>query len=63
MPELQKIFDKYKDDKDVAILTIDSNDELLAVKKFMAEKNHYEFLKILSLVKTYQAILFLCFQT
>ena len=40
MPELQKVSDKYKDDQGVAILTLDSNDELSAVKKFMAEKKY-----------------------
>lgn len=40
MPELQKVYDKYKDDKDVAVLTFDSNDELPKVKKFIEEKKY-----------------------
>lgn len=40
MPELQKVFDKYKDDKDVAVLTIDSGDELAKVRKFIEEKKY-----------------------
>jgi thiol-disulfide isomerase/thioredoxin/tetratricopeptide (TPR) repeat protein len=40
MPELQKVYEKYKDDKDVALLTIDHGDELPKVKKFMEEKKY-----------------------
>ncbi len=40
MPELQKVYDKYKDDKDVAVLTLDTNDQLPIVKKFIAEKKY-----------------------
>lgn len=40
MPELQKVHEKYKNDKDVAILTLDSNDELADVKKFISEKKY-----------------------
>ncbi|NJM53219.1 MAG: redoxin domain-containing protein [Blastocatellia bacterium] len=39
MPELQQLYDKYKNDKEVAVLTIDHGDELSKVKKFMEEKN------------------------
>ena len=40
MPELQKLYEKYKDDKDVLVLTLDSNDEPATVKKFIAEKKY-----------------------
>ncbi len=42
MPELQTLYKKYQKDKDVAILTIDSDDDLKKVKKFMAD-NKYNF--------------------
>ncbi|MBX7169911.1 MAG: redoxin domain-containing protein [Pyrinomonadaceae bacterium] len=40
MPDFQKLVDKYKNDKDVVILTMDSNDELADVKKFMVDKKY-----------------------
>lgn len=42
MPELQKLYKKHENDKDVAIITMDANDELATVKKFMAD-NKYDF--------------------
>ena len=42
MPQLQQLYKKYENDKDVAIITMDTNDELEAVKKFIAGKK-YEF--------------------
>jgi thiol-disulfide isomerase/thioredoxin len=41
MPELQKLYKKYANDKDVAILTI-AEDDLKNVQKFMTEKK-YDF--------------------
>ncbi len=38
MNELQEFFDKYKNDTDVAVLTIDQGDKLEDVKKFMTER-------------------------
>ena len=38
MPELQQLYKKYADDKDVVILTIDDNDDLAKLKKFMIDK-------------------------
>lgn len=40
MPELQKLHEKYKDDKDVAVLTLDTGDKLETVKKLIAEKKY-----------------------
>ena len=42
MPQLQQLYKKYAGDKDVAIITMDTNDELETVKKFIADKK-YEF--------------------
>lgn len=42
MPQLQQLYKKYENDKDVAIITMDTNDELETVKKFIADKK-YEF--------------------
>ncbi|MGI9035085.1 MAG: redoxin domain-containing protein, partial [Pyrinomonadaceae bacterium] len=42
MPQLQQLYKKYQNDKDVAIITMDTNDELETVKKFIADKK-YEF--------------------
>lgn len=38
MNELQEFFDKYKDDDEVVVLTIDQGDELADVKKFMTDR-------------------------
>ncbi len=38
MPELQELYKKYAGDKDVAILTINDNDDLPKLKKFMTDK-------------------------
>lgn len=38
MPELQTLYKKYADDKDVMILTINDNDDLAKLKKFMTDK-------------------------
>ncbi|MEO8073135.1 MAG: redoxin domain-containing protein, partial [Acidobacteriota bacterium] len=38
MPELQELYKKYAGDKDVAILTINDNDDLAKLKKFMTDK-------------------------
>ncbi len=38
MPELQELYKKYQNDKDVTILTIDDNDELAKLKQFMSSK-------------------------
>jgi len=40
MSELQEFSDKYKSDKDVAVLTLDQGDKLEDVKKFMADKKY-----------------------
>lgn len=40
MPEFQQLYDKYKDDKEVAVLTLDSNDELDVVKEFITKKKY-----------------------
>ncbi|MEP7039450.1 MAG: redoxin domain-containing protein, partial [Acidobacteriota bacterium] len=37
MPELQELYKKYAGDKDVAILTINDNDDLAKLKKFMTD--------------------------
>lgn len=42
MPEFQELHRKYRDDKDVAILTINNDDDLETVKKFMTAKK-YDF--------------------
>ncbi len=42
MPQFQQLYKKYENDKDVAVLTMDFNDELGTVKKFIADKK-YEF--------------------
>ncbi|CAN5241188.1 hypothetical protein BH20ACI1_BH20ACI1_02520 [soil metagenome] len=42
MPELQELYKKYESDKDVAILTINDNDDLPKLKKFMTDKK-YDF--------------------
>ena len=38
MPELQELYNKYQNDKDVVILTIDDNDDLAKLKQFMTGK-------------------------
>ena len=38
MPELQELYKKYQNDKDVAILTIDDNDDLAKLKQFVNSK-------------------------
>ena len=40
MPELQKFFEKYKDSPDVVLLTIDTDDTLEQVKKFIADTKY-----------------------
>ena len=40
MSELQEFSDKYKADKDVAVLTLDEGDTLEVVKKFMIDKKY-----------------------
>ncbi len=40
MTELQEFHDKYKADKEVAVLTLDQGDTLEVVKKFMADKKY-----------------------
>ncbi|MCA1638239.1 MAG: redoxin domain-containing protein, partial [Acidobacteria bacterium] len=47
MPELQQLYKKYQADKDVAVITIDSLEELATIKKFMADKK-YDFPVLLS---------------
>ncbi|HEV7643160.1 MAG TPA: redoxin family protein [Pyrinomonadaceae bacterium] len=42
MPEIQELATKYKNDSDVAILTFDSRDDLMTVKKFIADRK-YDF--------------------
>lgn len=42
MPEFQELHKKYRNDKDVAILTINNDGDLALVKKFMVGKN-YDF--------------------
>jgi thiol-disulfide isomerase/thioredoxin len=42
LPELQKLYDKYKANPNIVFLTIDSQDTLERVKKFTTEK-HYTF--------------------
>lgn len=42
MPELQKLVARYANDPRVRIVTIDNDEDLALVRKFMAEK-HYEF--------------------
>ncbi len=38
MPELQQLYNKYRKDKDVVILTIDDNDEIAKLKQFISGK-------------------------
>jgi thiol-disulfide isomerase/thioredoxin len=40
LPELQQIYEKYKDDKEVAVITMDADDDLEKVKKFVADKKY-----------------------
>ncbi|MGI8470586.1 MAG: redoxin domain-containing protein [Pyrinomonadaceae bacterium] len=42
MPQLQQLYKQYENDKDVAIITMDTSDELETVRKFIADKK-YEF--------------------
>lgn len=42
LPELQQLYKRYENDKEVAIITMDVEDELETVKKFIADKK-YEF--------------------
>jgi thiol-disulfide isomerase/thioredoxin len=42
MPEIQELATKYKSDGDVAILTFDSRDDPVTVKKFIADRK-YDF--------------------
>jgi thiol-disulfide isomerase/thioredoxin len=42
MPEIQELAAKYKNDSDVAILTFDSRDDPVIVKKFIADRK-YDF--------------------
>ena len=47
MPELQQLYKKYQADKDIAVITIDSLEELATIKKFMVDKK-YDFPVLLS---------------
>lgn len=47
MPELQQLYKKYSGAKDVAVITIDSLEELETIKKFMTGKK-YDFPVLLS---------------
>ena len=42
MPQFQQLYKQYENDKDVAILSMDTNDELAVVRKFIADKK-YDF--------------------
>lgn len=42
MPEMQRLYDRYKDDPRVAIVTIDSGDTLTTLKTYL-ERNRYTF--------------------